>query len=668
MTPTPPPPRTSRAVRARGGPPGGWSAGSRAGGLRALALIGPLVLGVVACKSGKEGDTGAAASKGVGSLELYPPEGGQGVQLEVDFLASGSTFDFTSEVTADFGAGVEVLSMEVDDGWRARATVLVDDNAELGARDVTVGVGRQSYTIGDGFTVVAESFEVLPSSARMGETLTVDLKGSNTAWEGGVTWPDFGDGIEVEEFTVLTPSLAQARVSIDVDTDPGWRNVVVDNGGGNRVVSYDGFLVDRVALAATFDPPLAEQGDTVEFTIQARGTDFLSGNPRISFLDRFGSNPDIVIDSITVLDAENLYGRMTLSNASALGMREVQLSVGDEGVAIPDAFEVVAGAWDIRDVAIDLDFNVVRQRDNETGELFEQVNAQVIFFIPLDPPCPVPETASACEDGSSDCNVCGDEFDNDGDGWVDCEDLDCVMAGACPGEPPTPVGQEPSPYDSNGVTGAISSGGGGTVGDGPYDCPMPVTVAAGDFVWFESDANVVTLEKTYDPDSGIVYYRDDDATIDDYVPGQLYDLHTQGEEDGLPEYLIEEVIPTVPSDWEWTFPELWGNYTHDRTEDFVFRWTPARTYPDAIFVMTIFNSNSPGPLSLEGGSGWGGAYPWDDGEHAMEASWMSLFAPGVVPVYTYSLVTGPEFGLPDSIYQENQVQSYIYLVQQMVLE
>jgi hypothetical protein len=71
---------------------------------------------------------------------------------------------------------------------------------------------------------------------------------------------------------------------------------------------------------------------------------------------------------------------------------------------------------------------------------------------------------------------------------------------------------------------------------------------------------------------------------------------------------------------------------------------------------------------MEGGSGWGGAYPMDDGSHAMSAGEMSLFAPGVVPVYTYSLINGPTFGLPDSIYQENQATSYIYLVQQMVLE
>jgi hypothetical protein len=327
--------------------------------------------------------------------------------------------------------------------------------------------------------------------------------------------------------------------------------------------------------------------------------------------------------------------------------------VGDEGVRIADAFEVIGGDWDISQVAIDLSFTVVRVRDNNTGAISEQVQASCMFYIPLDPPCPVPQETS-----------CGDEVDNDSDGWIDCSDADCVEIGACPG--PMPEGGEPAPYDANGVQEFPPSE--GEVGDGPDDCPFPQTVPAGDFVWLESDDNVVTLVKTYDPDSGMVYYVGEGLTMLDYVENNWYDLHTQGEEGGIPEYVIPRVQPTVPADWEWVYPELWGNYTHNRAEDFVFQWTPASTYPDAIFAMSIFTQREPGPMSREGYSGWGGAIPWDDGMHMMTASEMSRFAPGTVPVYAYSYIQGPTFGLPDSIYQENQAYSYIYLIQQMVLE
>ena len=106
---------------------------------------------------------------------------------------------------------------------------------------------------------------------------------------------------EVNDFTVLSDTLAVAELSVSTETSPGWRNVVMDNGGGDRVTLYDGFKVDRVALAASFEPTLAEQGDTVEFTIQARDTDFTAGIPSLTFFDRFGENPDIIVDTVTIL-------------------------------------------------------------------------------------------------------------------------------------------------------------------------------------------------------------------------------------------------------------------------------------------------------------------------------------------------------------------------------
>ena len=96
----------------------------------------------------------------------------------------------------------------------------------------------------------------------------------------------------------------------------------------------------------------------------------------------------LIVDTITVLDSENLYGQMTLSNAAALGMRDVLISTGDEGVYLTDAFEVVGGDWSLEEVAIDLSFYVVRSKDNETGEVTEAVRSYCTFYIPLDPPCP----------------------------------------------------------------------------------------------------------------------------------------------------------------------------------------------------------------------------------------------------------------------------------------
>lgn len=607
--------------------------------MHARSLIFALCLGAIACENDKASE-GEGESSSASVLMVSPPVGGQGTTLEVELDTDYNFYSYTGAVTADFGPGITVEDLEIQDGWNAIATVTVDPGAELGARDVTVTMDGSTLTRADGFDVIAESFSIDPGSARIGESVEVTFLGKNTDWTSGVTWPTFGDDIEVYSFTVLSETLAQAELVVGTDALPGLRNVTMTEGASSLTL-YDGFRVDRVGLAATFDPSEAEQGDTVEFTVVGRDTNF-DATTEIGFYDAYGVNPDIVVDSITVLDAENLYGRMTLSNAASLGSRDVLITSsgagGDEGVLIPDAFEVVGGDYDLGEVAISLSFTVVRGIDNSTGEISESVNASCVFFIPVDPACP-----AEAEDDASECT---DGADNDEDGYIDCLDSDCSNSGVCPG---------PSPYDVN-VT--IES-----PGNGEVDCPNPVTVGAGDYVWLESGSNVVTLERFYDSSSGMIYYAGVGLTFDDYVPGEVYDLHTQGEEGGVEEVVLEGVQPTVPADWSLISPLLYNNFTHSRAEDFVYQWTPAQTYPDAMFIASLS-----GTLEATGTGGAITAIPWDDGEHTFLSSDVSLLSPGPGYFTAYSVIKGDYFGLPDSIYQTNQAKSYIYLQGYMVLE
>ena len=124
---------------------------------------------------------------------------------------------------------------------------------------------------------------------------------------------------------------------------------------------------------------------------------------------------------------------MTLSNAAALGNRDVVIETVSESVRVPDAFEVIGGDWDLSRVAISMDFSVQRILDQSSCEVIERVNAFVMFYIPLDPPC----------------------------------------GGGGMGSPPP----SPSPYDNNGVFEYPD----GSSGEGDDDCPFPLTLPAGDF-------------------------------------------------------------------------------------------------------------------------------------------------------------------------------------------
>jgi hypothetical protein len=187
-------------------------------------------------------------------------------------------------------------------------------------------------------------------------------------------------------------------------------------------------------------------------------------------------------------------------------------------------------------------------------------------------------------------------------------------------------------------------------------------VSAGDHVWFESDCNVVTLDKQIDSASGLIYYTAD-LTLKDYCFDQEYDLHTEGDPNGIGEYILEGVQPTVPADFSMLTPQLWGNYTQSRSEDFNYTWTPAQTYPDAIFGTQIS-----GTLVSTGESGFAGSLPWDDGVHAYTPAELGELEAGPVSFAAYSYIKGRKFGFPFSTIQSCQSDSVVQVSASMVLE
>jgi hypothetical protein len=215
------------------------------------------------------------------------------------------------------------------------------------------------------------------------------------------------------------------------------------------------------------------------------------------------------------------------------------------------------------------------------------------------------------------------------------------------------------PYDSTAVTQTYTQG-------GTSDCPFPQTVGAGEHVWFESPCNVVTFDRTVDAATGMIYYTAP-LTLDDYCFDQMYDLHTEGEDGGIGEYILDEVQPTVPADFSLVDPQFWGDLTVSQAEDFTYQWTPAQTYghdPEAFFVTGIS-----GNLVSTGEQGWIGALPWDDGIHTYTASDLQELEPGNVTFFAESTIPqGPFFGFPFSTIQTNYSNSYVYIQGSMVLE
>jgi hypothetical protein len=573
-----------------------------------LVLLAPVAL-FAACKPGDSAtDTdGVTTTPAEAHLSLSPDVGGRGTTMDVHLSADTSAYRF-GDTALDLGPGITIDTLTVQDGYNAVAQITIDPDAELTVRDAVIDIEGTPTTLTDAFTVIDESFRIDPSNAKMGETVQVAIVGSGTDWLEGYTWPGFGTDIDILDFSVLSPTLAQARLAVHPDARPGPRDVSMED-GPHVVTLYNGFTVDRAVVTAFFDPPQGYQGDTIEFTVDGLDTDFVDATD-IQFWDDSGHNADIEITELHVLDSEHMYGRMHLSNAARIGMRDVLVAYNGESVLVPDAFEVLDAPPDLSNIYVGLGFDVDRQISNDDGSIAEQVSAIAYFLVPLDPPC---------------------------------------------GAPPPPA-QGPMPYDQNGVFPSPPD-------PEPVDCPNPETVSAGDFVWFECPENIVTLDKDVIAATGQIIYVGNDLTLDDYHFDQLYDLHTQGDPDGIPEVTIPKVQPTVPADYYLLTPQFVDDFTQSRGEDFTYTWTPAMTYPDAFFITQIS-----GTLAADGKPGFAGSIPWDDGVHTYTAAELSGLNAGPVGFGAVSHIDGPYFGLPFSTIQTCQSDSNLTTSAQMVLE
>ncbi len=539
-------------------------------------------------------------------VRVSPSAGGQGMAYEVKLRGLNTQWQ-PGDVTLDLGPDIQIASVEVTGPNHATAAIQVGESAQLGFRPITVGFLRDgeatSFTLeGDeGFLVETGGFTVSPSTARLGETLTIDIVGTNTNFQDGSTWVDFGEGVFVNYVTVLDETHAVASVSVDQRAFPGNHDIVVFNGPTGWSLQ-DGLFVDRTAIAIEIDPAFGNQGEQLSFTLQGRNTHFQDTTlvneagltvRRTTLVDL---GPSICVNEfwpncqdrvrpggeVQVVNGELALGQMHISNGAQPQTYDVRMYVLEELLGAPpeeytiveevichDCFEVRPVPINCKDnPGVSLSFSISRNINNDTCAIEERVSAGVVFYTPLDPPC------------------------------------------GNPGQMPPP------PWDVNGILTPPP----------PADCPGPRTCDAGDFVYFESDLNVITMAKNENPFTGEIGYSPiAPLTLDDYKFGYVdYDLRAEGSDDPtqIPAFTMEDVLFTLPADFQLLEPMVCENFTHDPALELPIAWTPAQTY-DVAGLSSVYATSD-----AEGQAYQLLAFPWDDGEYEFPSDWLGALPEG----------------------------------------
>ena len=196
----------------------------------------------------------SSISTGSPVLVSVNPASGQQGQQNLSITVTGQSTNWVQgTTTADFGAGITIVSLTANSSTSATAVVSIDPAAAVGARAVTLTTGSEVETLANGFTVLSGTsalVSVNPGNGQQGQqNLSTTITGQSTNWVQGATTADFGAGITVVSVTVNSATSATAVLSIDPAAAIGARTVTLTT--GNEIETLpNGFSVTSSACIA----------------------------------------------------------------------------------------------------------------------------------------------------------------------------------------------------------------------------------------------------------------------------------------------------------------------------------------------------------------------------------------------------------------------------------
>ena len=179
--------------------------------------------------------------------------------------AVGPPYGWTLENTNGFGDSDQ-------DG--ARGMIIYDNDLYVGTWNNSTGTGCSVYmTRGPSIALVN------PTSGRRGQTLDVNIAGSDTSFANGISWAAFsGGGITVNSTTVTDATHATANITISDNAATSARDVDVITGFEIPTPLAGGFTVKehQAPTVTSITPNSANNDGTVSIT-NLKGTGFRTG-------------------------------------------------------------------------------------------------------------------------------------------------------------------------------------------------------------------------------------------------------------------------------------------------------------------------------------------------------------------------------------------------------
>ena len=220
--------------------------------------------------SGIDAELAVASGPTIGLC--YPADGAQGQTVDVVLFGVGTHFEMGVSQATFSGDGITVNSTMVGEPNMAMVNITIDPEATPGFRNVNVITGDEIPEPLVGWFLVRDPqiTSVNPGSAGPGETLDVEIEGSETYFRNGVSQASFsGTGITVNSTRVTGITQATANITIAADATLGLRDVTVTT--VDEVAIGEGLFEVLVnPWIDNLDPTIGYQGSYVTIN----GSDF----------------------------------------------------------------------------------------------------------------------------------------------------------------------------------------------------------------------------------------------------------------------------------------------------------------------------------------------------------------------------------------------------------
>ena len=243
--------------------------------------------------------------------------------------------NFISGVTSlDLGSGITVSAPVINSPSQLTATITIGVNAATGPRPVSVtnaAPGGGTATKVAGFTVNNPEptlTSIDPTNAQQLQTKNITLNGSG--FIEGVTNLSMGDGITVNNKTVVSDSQITASITVTLAALTGARDVSVTNNppGGGTAILTNGFVVGNnpTPVLTSVTPATGKKLETLNLVFL--GENFISSVTKVDL----GS--DITVNSVVVDSSTGLTANVTIRAIGPTGARTVYLKNDPPGGGI----------------------------------------------------------------------------------------------------------------------------------------------------------------------------------------------------------------------------------------------------------------------------------------------------------------------------------------------